>query len=410
MIGTTAPPFTFFDEAQKNLVNGIFFHCFQVYVKKLGIPSLKFKHTKSLSKVVRTLRNGQADIAMSALSIRSKRAKDADFPYPMDVRKTKIWFVWPKPVKSLGSLVKCFDDNFWIAIAATVLCMGFILQMSDFNVGDYVKSGNYEGYHGLFPNVTLAYVTMIFEAQPIQWFNSKSIARGMLVSVWLLMGYILGQSYRANLKASLVAIDYEKPINSATDLIKYKIPLGVAKDSSTYGILAETKSPLLKEVFEKNVIGMPWAQYDHKNHKPKNLAELAQAGLIATSTSGEKFIFEGKNSIYRQSDAIIKWNYKGNFVSRNSPLRSKLDVINMYVVQAGLFQHWNDMVVMTLGTPKPDPIRPNVANRDQRLSLRRMTLTFCIIPIGLVFAFFCFLLELAFGKVGNRKPGQKIKK
>ena len=64
---------------------------------------------------------------------------------------------------------------------------------------------------------------MVDEAVPDKFiYNNKkpcSKARIYLVVEWLLLGYLITMSYKSVLRASLVSIQYEKPIETVEDML-----------------------------------------------------------------------------------------------------------------------------------------------------------------------------------------------
>ncbi len=226
LTGGTSPPHLFVDKTKKKIIGGAFYRQFKVYMKKLQIKLLRFKYSKSLSKAVKATGKGKADMAIAGLSITESRAKFADFVSPMKVRATRIWYVWPKPVDSLTTLFAVFDEFVWSAVAITLICLVVSLQL--FDVGLYVSASRPLEIHDLFVNTSLAWVAMVYEALPVKWFKVERVPRALLLWMWLPTGFLLGLFYKCNLNATLIAIEYEKPVDSPRDLIDRGIPISVA--------------------------------------------------------------------------------------------------------------------------------------------------------------------------------------
>ena len=50
-------------------------------------------------------------------------------------------------------------------------------------------------------------------------------ARLLLIVVWMIVGFLLCASYKSVLLATLVSVEYEKPINTIDDLLKTDKPI-----------------------------------------------------------------------------------------------------------------------------------------------------------------------------------------
>ena len=68
---------------------------------------------------------------------------------------------------------------------------------------------------------------VIEEGVPETWFNRMGFihSRKFLILLWLMLGNVLLMSYKSNLRASLVAITYKKPIDSIEDMEQSGLPL-----------------------------------------------------------------------------------------------------------------------------------------------------------------------------------------
>ena len=96
---------------------------------------------------------------------------------------------------------------------------------------------------------------MVDEAVPDKFIydNKKpcSKARIYLVVEWLLLGYLITMSYKSVLRASLVSIQYEKPIETLEDmLVTDRKILGMA-DTATEIMLRTDPRPGMQELANK---------------------------------------------------------------------------------------------------------------------------------------------------------------
>ena len=61
--------------------------------------------------------------------------------------------------------------------------------------------------------------------------GDSSKARSLLVSMWMLLGFLLTLSYKSALRAQLMKIDYEETIDNIDDMIESKMKLVTACDT-----------------------------------------------------------------------------------------------------------------------------------------------------------------------------------
>ena len=58
----------------------------------------------------------------------------------------------------------------------------------------------------------------MFEPDPIRWFPSWSAGK-LLILLWSIMGMFLNFGFNCNLRAVIIAKDYESPVNSLQDVL-----------------------------------------------------------------------------------------------------------------------------------------------------------------------------------------------
>jgi hypothetical protein len=65
------------------------------------------------------------------------------------------------------------------------------------------------------------------------------MSKRLLVIKWLLLSCLIAMMFKSTLLSSLVTTNYEKPVESADDLIKRELDLYVPEKTSIYSLLRE---------------------------------------------------------------------------------------------------------------------------------------------------------------------------
>ena len=99
-------------------------------------------------------------------------------------------------------------------------------------------------------------ISFIEESVPHAWFNRRGFvaSRKLLILQWLMFGSILLLGYKSTLLATLIPINYEKPINTVDDLANSNMPLLIAKKTAPHWLLATDPRDAVKRIFRKSVL------------------------------------------------------------------------------------------------------------------------------------------------------------
>ncbi len=116
----------------------------------------------------------------------------------------------------------------------------------------------------------------------------------LLLGIWICASLILGASFGGNLRAFLLKGTYEKPINTADDILKS----GIKWDMKIYGEeveadMAQSIEPAIQALWkDKQVADMTHCQYQmtvkHKSHTHGMTHESTTASTIVHRTTTEK--------------------------------------------------------------------------------------------------------------------------
>ncbi len=57
------------------------------------------------------------------------------------------------------------------------------------------------------------------EPEPLPWFTSRGTGGHLLVFLWTLLAWLLVMFYQSNLRAHLILLEYEEPIDTLEDVL-----------------------------------------------------------------------------------------------------------------------------------------------------------------------------------------------
>lgn len=129
---------------------------------------------------------------------------------------------------SFTLIYKCYDcGKCWSPFSLTKVLFGSV-QLGAFI---YILHVLLKGLFYLFPQVhhpwdfVLLCLGMLAQQPRVTWFEltPRTSAGSLLVIVWSLTSLILGLAYMSNLRASLIAVEYEKPIDTVQVMHNYVV-------------------------------------------------------------------------------------------------------------------------------------------------------------------------------------------
>ena len=123
----------------------------------------------------------------------------------------------PGPVASFGNLTKPFSTQLWMAICMTIAAISFCVFIAH---SMYTSLGLATMAHPE-PN-QLNFILFPFckvtEPEPLPWF-SRGSGGHFLVFLWTILALLLVMCYQCNLRANLISVEYQKPIDTLQDVL-----------------------------------------------------------------------------------------------------------------------------------------------------------------------------------------------
>ncbi len=160
---------------------------------------------------------GKADVTMGGIALFLN--DNFDFGSPMIFVEMHYMSRSPVPVTSYGNITKPFSMGVWML---SILCIGALSAM--FYVA--YKAYRSEGLAGWRlarneesrANFLIYPFAKITEPDPLPWFLTWSTGT-YLVFLWSLLSLFLNMFYTSNLRANMMTLDYERPIDTLEDIV-----------------------------------------------------------------------------------------------------------------------------------------------------------------------------------------------
>ena len=96
-------------------------------------------------------------------------------------------------------------------------------------------------------------------SEPLNKSSQRKIARNILISISLFFGFILGYCYKEKLVSSLVAKDYEKPIDTVQDLLDSGLKMYYPGGTPFARAIATDPRDEIQQVMKNNAEGFPFS-------------------------------------------------------------------------------------------------------------------------------------------------------
>lgn len=173
-----------------------------------------------VNALFQTLRDGEADVAVSGLFYSVERDREFDFSYPIMASGLRVMVrdtgerTSVSPLRSFGELLVSRTTLLWFATAALLtLIAAHVVWFTDYLQG--YRSGRFTRYFpGIFRAAYWAASTLLAqEDEP----RRKTLSRAMAL-IWMFVGIVFVASYTAQLTTKLTVEHIRGAINGPDDL------------------------------------------------------------------------------------------------------------------------------------------------------------------------------------------------
>ena len=134
----------------------------------------------------------------------------------------------PIPLMTFNNILTTFNPNVWIAFFSSlaIFAISFAFVYHVYESSEAFKKHKLNGYLSTKWDFFLKTFFAFYEPDPIPWFPKLTSGR-FLLWLWILFCNFMVFFYQCNLRASLIAVSYEKPINTIEDVLERNKPMWV---------------------------------------------------------------------------------------------------------------------------------------------------------------------------------------
>ncbi|KAG7161319.1 Glutamate receptor ionotropic, kainate 2-like 10, partial [Homarus americanus] len=160
----------------------------------------------------------------------------------------------------------------------------------------------------------------------------------VVVGLWMLTGFILGTTYRSNLKAMLISPRIVIPFNTIQELVNSKITLFVPDSNSLHqAMMASSPDSPLGKLRPQSVFHQDYIQAI-KDLFAGSIA-ASSPSLVTTNLEHTYFSQTGRCQLYIMSENLLQMPPLGIGFPKGSPLKPKFDIAISGLKEFGILSH-----------------------------------------------------------------------
>jgi hypothetical protein len=168
--------------------------------------------------------------------------KQFDLSPMVSQRNFFIATAYPKPVQKFLALLTTFDFFTWIFTVIFFIIFTIVLTFVSFNGKENTLDTPFLLTLGILTNSSRPQHQVTLLGMP---------SRQIIIVFWLLAGLILGMAYKSNLLASLINIEYEKPIDTLTDVMNAELDLYIVRGTQVPDMMKFSANENMRLLYEK---------------------------------------------------------------------------------------------------------------------------------------------------------------
>ena len=352
---------------------------------------LEFKYEVTIviayNDVIRLIVNKTTDIAISQPSMTHQRQQIISFSGAMNTRNLYFKSLLPKPLTSYFTLFRPFHEFTWIGCILSIICTGLTLMSVEVLFGT----------KRVYENISISVSCMLKKSLPLKYFEKKA-TKGEITLYWLLLpsGCILNMAYTSILLANLITFQYEKPINTAQDVLDSGRPITGPKQAWIIQALVHHPKPIFKKL---RALGR-LQPFDMRNEEQRlRHGRYLHEGKFVGSDYPLNII--GIEDKFRLGTEMIAQSFTGWAFAKSSPLIKPASLYIQRLVDGGFIQKW------MYKTKSEDVIQKLAIQEkihfDQPLSIAHCLPMIFLLPFGLIPALIAFIAELLHGRVAAKR-------
>ncbi|TRY72119.1 hypothetical protein TCAL_00277 [Tigriopus californicus] len=351
VIGVT--PYIIFD-AQTGHLGGIDIDLLRIVAQKFQFkPNIRPEKTWGAVidgkwiGTVGSVQQGASSLGIGHVSITSDRYQIIDYTEPTYFVEYAQLSPKPKVLNKYANIVAPFSPLVWLCLVGCVAAMGLTMFI-------HLKGYDQMPFFATLirkPQSAIDYMiipmSMLVTQERMNWFHQldRSSSGALLVLVWSMCALTLNLAYLSNLRASLIAVAYEKPIDTDQQIVEKGDPVYFIRGTSLIDGLKTSPLTVHNQLYDlatkKNSFydfdgGIPWVALDP--------VAASGTGFVLTS----RHAYDNAKSLFVQRYGddpfhIAKENtltvYAGFVIPKNVLWKNKLNHLIQTLTERGITLH-----------------------------------------------------------------------
>ncbi len=174
----------------------------------------------------------------------------------------------PVPVAKYNTILREFDAYMWAGIGLSVVATTIWLILEDCARPTGSKDSAYRGNilptnelaatSHILVGIALTTGTLLQQSLPQGWFGASSKPKQFLLAVWLLAAVFISLSYKSTLLSGLIQLEYRRPVDSLSDLLRSGLPLLLPRGTVPMRLMATDPRPVVQKIYNRSVVGFEY--------------------------------------------------------------------------------------------------------------------------------------------------------
>ncbi|XP_045621781.1 glutamate [NMDA] receptor subunit 1 [Procambarus clarkii] len=384
--------------------------CYEWIIPESATPGFRLPNGTWLG-ALGPLSRGEYDLVGVPFVPNSMLTQYVDFGVPMYMDWQGLVYRRPGLEGDLAGFVKPFSNTIWLmcllSMIAAVLAL-FVLKWADSRIvspprresarslsggrGKEEEEEDASGHLLASLSFTWYWVLSVALGQPSAWLFQRNSTR-IMTGLWLLLSFVLGTVYRANLNAMIVVVKTYLPLKRVEDMLKTNVPLMLIKGSILHQLMsAAPPGSVLYKLKQRVILDL----------NPAQSVRDISAGKYATIVGITNMIYVFHN-IYSKTATCPMYVAPEAFLTalplsfaypKDSPLKIRFNTIITNLKESGILDYTVKKAVRN-GTICLQPMSFTTPNNNLTpLHLNDFYGVFAVYSAGLLLASVLLVLEV----------------
>nr|CAD7395568.1 unnamed protein product [Timema cristinae] len=353
--------------------------------------------TKEWNGMLRKVIDGEADLAITDLTITSERESGVDFTMPFMNLGISILYKMPtKEAPKLFSFMSPFSTTVWAYMLSVYIGVSFLLYLMG-RISPYEWTNPYpcidepEELENQFSLNNSMWFTIGSLMQQGSEIAPIAVSTRMVAGIWWFFTLIMVSSYTANLAAFLTIESNSSPFDDVTGLANQNdIKYGAKDQGATLTFFRDSSNPVYQKMYR--------FMMEHKNEvtvkENKDGVEKVKKGGYAflMESSSIDYITQRNCNLTRIGNLLDDKGY-GIAMKKNSPYRNMLTTAVLKLQESGRITELQDKW-WKQERGGGACVSKGPSGNPSSLNLENVGGVFLVLVVGVVIACFITLLEM----------------